>query len=162
MVWMLLLNQSLGEVGARELKTVAASQFLQIDSFPRGKLRRITTCDLWSRKGIWISCWRSQLRNDQIPPLQTTFGLFVKFQQPSVRCASSKSVVPTISYPSKHLYKHFVKIWRKIQQADHVGPMKVEIHRSTVSADGFHTKSIIEQQSYDCYKLSHVYRQTKW
>ena len=29
----------------------------------------------------------------------------------------------------------------------HGTPLKVEIYRSTVSTDGFHTKSIIEQQS---------------
>ena len=36
-------------------------------------------------------------------------------------------------------------------------PLKVEIHQSTVSTDGFHTKSIIAQQSYDSYVLFDFY-----
>ena len=36
-------------------------------------------------------------------------------------------------------------------------PLKVEIHRSTVSADGFHTKSIIEHQSWDSCQIFYLY-----
>ena len=57
---------------------------------------------------------------------------------------------------------NFVKIFILVQKNKKTiyGPLKVGIRRCTVSTDGFYTKSLIEQQSYDSYQLLHLYTHT--
>ena len=56
---------------------------------------------------------------------------------------------------------NFVKIFILVQKNKKIyGPLKVGKRRCTISTDGFYTKSLIEQQSYDSYQLLHLYTHT--